>query len=172
MMSQLRIIFTGPNLGLVLEALATIGDPPPAPASDEAARRSTAEISLRKRTLNLGGQEQVILYAVTQPAHGAALRALLADGGLGVVVLLDNRETNSLAEFNFYRDQCRSLLEASKLVFGITGLETQAKPGLLDYYMELRGIEPKPAIFEVDINRRADLALLLEALLYALDPGV
>jgi hypothetical protein len=168
-MAQLKIIFTGASSQLALQAIATIGDVPV--VTEEAALRSTASLSLRKRVLSLRNQEQVQLYAVNQPTSGAALRALLAEGGMGVVVLLDNCAGNGLAELNFYRDQCRPMLENSKLVFGVVGMETQVQPTLLDYYMELRGIEPKPVIFEVDISQRADISLLIEALLYSLDPG-
>jgi hypothetical protein len=57
-------------------------------------------------------------------------------------------------------------------VIGVTQMDLAGRPTLDDYHLQLESSGAKTPIFEVDARAKRDVALLVEALLYSLDPGL
>jgi multisubunit Na+/H+ antiporter MnhE subunit len=55
---------------------------------------------------------------------------------------------------------------------GVTQMDIRATPVLSDYHRQFAGIGLNPPIFEVDARRKKDVSLLVQALLYSIDPGL
>jgi len=51
-------------------------------------------------------------------------------------------------------------------------MDLNNKPKLADYHQKLHPLGFNPPIFEVDARNKRDVSLLLQALLYSLDPGL
>ncbi|MEW8490806.1 MAG: hypothetical protein AB2657_13965 [Candidatus Thiodiazotropha endolucinida] len=51
-------------------------------------------------------------------------------------------------------------------------MDLRNKPRLEDYYLQLEDSGLKVPIFEVDARVKRDISLLVEALLYSIDPGL
>jgi hypothetical protein len=51
-------------------------------------------------------------------------------------------------------------------------MDVSNKPTIEEYHIQLQGLNLKPAVFSVDARVRNDVSLLVQALLYSLDPGL
>ena len=51
-------------------------------------------------------------------------------------------------------------------------MDESRRPTIADYHLQLEDTDNKIPIFEVDARERRDVSLLIEALLYSLDPGL
>jgi len=51
-------------------------------------------------------------------------------------------------------------------------MDLSGKPTIEDYHIQLKGLGLKPPIFAVDAREKNDVSVLIQALLYSLDPGL
>nr|WP_305908300.1 hypothetical protein [Methylomarinum sp. Ch1-1]MDP4521122.1 hypothetical protein [Methylomarinum sp. Ch1-1] len=51
-------------------------------------------------------------------------------------------------------------------------MDLNNKPTIDDYHIQLQGYRIKPAVFSVDAREKNDVSLLVQALLYSIDPGI
>ena len=58
------------------------------------------------------------------------------------------------------------------MVVGVTRMDLQRKPGLPEYRRYLESLSLQAPVFEVDARSHKDITMLLQALLFSLDPGV
>jgi hypothetical protein len=55
---------------------------------------------------------------------------------------------------------------------GVTQMDISAKPTVDDYHIQLSGMGLKLPVFAVDARVRNDVSILVQSLLYSLDPGL
>jgi hypothetical protein len=51
-------------------------------------------------------------------------------------------------------------------------MDLSNKPTINDYHSQLRAMGIKPPVFSVDARVKNDVSLLVQSLLYSLDPGI
>ena len=51
-------------------------------------------------------------------------------------------------------------------------MDMRSEPKISEYHEKLHAMDLNPPVFEVDARNKRDLSLLLQALLYSLDPGL
>ena len=51
-------------------------------------------------------------------------------------------------------------------------MDLSNKPTINDYHIQLQGMGIKPPVFSVDARVKNDVSLLVQSLLYSLDPGI
>ncbi|MDD2723062.1 MAG: ATP/GTP-binding protein [Methylovulum sp.] len=176
-MSQYKIIFTGPVGAGKTTAIHSISDVPPiktdASASDMAKmRKASTTVAMDYGIMNLPGGEKLHLYGTPGQERFDFMWDILVTGGIGLVLLLDNTRADPFQDMKFFLDTFDKFISDTTVAIGVTQMDLSAKPTIEDYHAHLNNLGIKPPVFAVDARVKSDVSLLIQALLYALDPGL
>jgi signal recognition particle receptor subunit beta len=173
-----KIVFTGPVGAGKTTAIGAVSDIPvvstEALATDEVAKRKAkTTVAMDYGALNLGQANKVHLYGTPGQERFNFMWEILAAGGIGLVLLIDNTRPDPLADLDFYIKAFRSFIEQSggAVVVGVTRMDVKPRPGLYSFHTALATLGLKVPVFEVDARQREDVKRLLLGLLAVLDPS-
>lgn len=174
-MSQFKIIFTGPVGAGKTTAIESISDVPPvktdAAASDMTKnRKSSTTVAMDYGIMNLAGGEKIHLYGTPGQERFDFMWDILTTGGIGLILLLDNTRTDPFQDMKFFLDSFQEFIKKTNVAIGVTQMDLSAKPAINDYHTQLQGMGLKPPVFSVDARVKNDVSLLVQSLLYSLDP--
>lgn len=175
--NQYKIIFTGPVGAGKTTAIASISDIPPittdAAASDMArSRKAATTVALDYGILNLDGGEAIHLYGTPGQERFDFMWDILVKGGIGLVLLLDNSRADPFTDLRFFLGAFKEFISKTKLVIGVTQMDLSPTPALDEYHKQLIDFGINPPIFEIDARVKNDVSLLVQSLLYSIDPGL
>ena len=176
-MSQYKIIFTGPVGAGKTTAISSISDAPPvktdAAASDMTKnRKSSTTVAMDYGVMNLEGGEKVHLYGTPGQERFDFMWDILTTGGIGLVLLLDNTRADPFQDMRFFLTAFDKFITDTSVAIGVTQMDISSKPSIKDYHQQLQALGLKPPVFAVDAREHNDVSLLVQALLYSLDPGL
>lgn len=176
-MSQYKIIFTGPVGAGKTTAINSISDSPPiktdASASDMTkSRKASTTVAMDYGIMNLPGGEKLHLYGTPGQERFDFMWDILVTGGIGLVLLLDNTRADPFLDMKFFLDTFEKFIGDTTVAIGVTQMDLSAKPTINDYHVQLKNFGIKPPVFAVDAREKSDVSLLIQALLYTLDPGL
>ncbi|MEI6705867.1 MAG: ATP/GTP-binding protein [Methylococcales bacterium] len=176
-MSQYKIIFTGPVGAGKTTAIHSISDLPPiktdAAASDMAkSKKSATTVAMDYGVMNLPGGEKLHLYGTPGQERFDFMWDILVTGGIGLVLLLDNTRADPFVDMKFFLDAFSKFIGDTAVTIGVTQMDVSAKPTIHDYQVQLGGMGLKLPVFAVDARVRNDISILIQSLLYSLDPGL
>jgi hypothetical protein len=81
-----------------------------------------------------------------------------------------------MKDLDFYINAFQALIKRSRVVVGINFSGATRKPDIDDYHRHLHNAQREfplnPPIFEVDARRRGEVSMLVQSLLFSIDPGV
>ena len=174
-----KIIFSGTVGAGKSTAIAALSDIPPvsteAVASDETAKlKRTTTVAMDYGVLNLPDGEKVMLYGTPGQERFNFMWEILSEGGIGLVLLINNANPDPLADLQGYLHAFKDFISSTAVAIGVTHMDSSETPNLENYLAKLAelGHHPVPAIFRVDARSRDDVAMLVKALLYTLNPGL
>lgn len=121
--------------------------------------------------IKLGDEERVHLYGTPGQERFSFMWDILTEGGIGLVLLLDNSRKDPQQDLKFYTHAFRDFIQAQQLVVGITRMDTHRVPAVNDYRQWLDQLKIKAPVFEIDARQRDDVSLLVQAMLISLAPG-
>ncbi|QBQ56493.1 GTP-binding protein [Nitrosococcus wardiae] len=174
-MANHKLIFTGPVGAGKTTAISVLSDIPLV-STDEVASDMTQQkkpkttVAMDYGLMNLSATERIHLYGTPGQERFDFMWDILTEGGIGLVLLIDNSRANPFQDMHFFLDAFREFIVRTGVVIGISRMDVDPQPKITDYYQELEGFAKKPPIFEVDARNRRDISLLVQALLYSLDP--
>jgi signal recognition particle receptor subunit beta len=176
-MSQYKIIFTGPVGAGKTTAIHSISDLPPiktdAAASDMTkSKKSATTVAMDYGVMNLQGGEKLHLYGTPGQERFDFMWDILVTGGIGLVLLLDNTRADPFVDMKFFLDAFSKFIGDTAVAIGVTQMDVSAKPTIEDYQVQLGGMGLKLPVFAVDARVRNDVSILIQSLLYSLDPGL
>ncbi|GAB4257598.1 MAG: ATP/GTP-binding protein [Methylomicrobium sp.] len=176
-MSQYKIIFTGPVGAGKTTAIQSISDIAPiktdASASDMTKnRKASTTVAMDYGVMNLAGGEKLHLYGTPGQERFDFMWDILTNGGIGLVLLLDNTRADPFQDMKFFLNAFADFIKATQVAIGVTQMDLSEKPSLREYHKKLEEMAIKPPLFAVDARVRSDVSLLIQALLYSLDPGL
>lgn len=170
-----KIIFLGPVGAGKTSAVTALSDIAPTrmdhvAAADRGRQQSTI-LAMDYGLVHLGGVATIHLYGTQGEPAFDAMDDLVAQGIMGLVLLIDNTRPDPLGDLRFFLEGCLRFMSRADAVVGITRTDLRPYPMMEDYYRELEtlGIASTP-ILEVDARSRKDVSLLVEALLCSVDP--
>lgn len=169
-MPQLKFIFTGtPGAGKTT-AIAAISDYPPVSTDAfvtddliEVKEGTTVAMDFGELTLDSG--ERIGLYGTPGQERFRHMWEILINGGLGLIILVDNSRPDPIADLRVYLESFRQFILDTGAVIGITRSDLNPKIGLQNYqdFLEKEGwVLP---IFEADARSKDDVLLLLDMLM-------
>lgn len=175
-MNTYKIIFTGPvgaGKTTAVNSLSDIATVRTDKAATDAVleRKPETTVAMDYGLVNLADGVAVHLYGTPGQERFDFMWEILTEGGIGLVLLLDNTRPDPMQDLRFFVGAFRRFIDRSGIVVGITRADISSMPTLDDYYRELTplGLRQIP-VFEVDARQRKDVSLLVEALLCSLDP--
>ena len=89
---------------------------------------------------------------------------LLAEGALGVVVLLDNSRTDPLGDLSHFLDAFAAQIDGGRVVVAVGRLDTHVRPSLDDYVDAIAARGQFLPVVDADVRRRDDVLGLLDVL--------
>lgn len=176
-MNNHKIIFTGPVGAGKTTAINSISDIPPI-STDEAAtdmtkdRKSGTTVAMDYGIMKLDGKERVHLYGTPGQERFDFMWDILIEGSIGLVLLVDNARPDPLRDMLFFLNSFEKFINDTQVVIGVTRSDESTTPTIADYHRQIKGHKHKIPVFEVDARERHDVSVLVEALLYSLDPGL
>ncbi|MEJ2591565.1 MAG: ATP/GTP-binding protein [Candidatus Thiodiazotropha sp.] len=176
-MNDYKIIFSGPVGAGKTTAINAISDIETV-TTDELASDMThsvkpgTTVAMDYGLLKLGAGERIHLYGTPGQERFNFMWDILTRGGIGLVLLLSNTRPDPFRDMHFFLDAFKPFIGETRVVIGVTQMDLAGKPTLDDYHLQLENSGAKMPLFEVDARAKRDVSLLVEALLYSLDPGL
>lgn len=176
-MSHYKIIFTGPVGAGKTTAINSISDVPPlktdAAASDMTKnRKASTTVAMDYGVMNLAGGEKIHLYGTPGQERFDFMWDILTTGGIGLVLLLDNTRADPFQDMKFFLESFDEFIKKTSVAIGVTQMDLSRTPTIEDYHEQLQKYGIRPPVFEVDAREKNDVSLLVQALMYSLDPGL
>ena len=176
-MSAHKIIFTGPVGAGKTTSIAAISDVEPFVTEQIATdatkhRKEQTTVAMDYGMLKLENNERIHLYGTPGQERFNFMWDILTDGGVGLILLIDNKRANPLDDFSFFIQSFKDFIEQTAAVVGVTRMDIACKPALEDYRRVMRELSMNVPIFEVDARERKDVIYLVQTLLYCLDPRI
>jgi signal recognition particle receptor subunit beta len=176
-MGQYKLLFTGPVGAGKTTAIATLSDEPPiktdAVASDMTHKlKPETTVALDYGVMRLPGGEKLHLYGTPGQERFDFMWEILTTGGIGLILLISNARPHPLQDLKFFYQRFATFIRSTALVIGVTQMDLKSDPGLEEYHRFLGELGARAPLFEVDARVRADVSLLVQALLFTLDPGL
>ena len=176
-MSHHKIIFTGPVGAGKTTAIHSISDVPPiktdASASDMTkTRKNETTVAMDYGVMNLADGEKLHLYGTPGQERFDFMWDILTSGGIGLILLLDNTRADPFQDMKFFLDAFVDFIAETSVAVGVTQMDLSNRPTINDYHQKLNEIGLNPPVFTVDARIKNDVSLLVQALLYSLDPGL
>lgn len=176
-MANYKIVFTGPVGAGKTTAIESLSDIPLVKTDESASdmtqnRKSSTTVAMDYGLLNLSKSERVHLYGTPGQQRFDFMWEILSEGGLGLVLLIDNSRDNPFADLDFYLNAFREFIDKTGVVIGVTQMDRKATPTLGEYGTYLRERIGNYPVFEADARKQRDVSILVQALLYNLDPRV
>lgn len=176
-MSQYKIIFTGPVGAGKTTAINSISDSPPiktdAAASDMTkSRKAATTVAMDYGIMNLAGGEKIHLYGTPGQERFDFMWEILVNGGIGLILLLDNTRADPFQDMKFFLEAFDKFIGETGVAIGVTQMDISTAPTIDDYHVQLKTLGIKPPVFAVDARVKNDVSVLVQSLLFSLDPGL
>ncbi|SJM94553.1 GTP-binding protein [Crenothrix polyspora] len=172
-----KIIFTGPVGAGKTTAIAAISDTPPiktdVAASDMTkTRKKTTTVALDYGVMALESGEKIHLYGTPGQERFNFMWDILRSGGIGLILLLDSTRPDPFKDMCFFLERFRSFIEETGIAIGVTQMDLDSRFCIDDYYRQLKKLNLNPPIFSVDARVKQDVSLLIQSLMYSLEPSL
>lgn len=176
-MSQYKIIFTGPVGAGKTTAIASISDSAPiqtdASASDMTkSRKAATTVAMDYGIMKLSGGEKLHLYGTPGQERFDFMWDILKTGGIGLILLLDNTRADPFQDMRFFLEAFKDFIDETHVAIGVTQMDLSSTPTIEAYHMQLQSLGINPPVFAADARSKNDVSILIQALLYSLDPGL
>lgn len=166
---EYKLIFTGTMGAGKTTAIAAISEIVPvstdvqrSEAGNDTKITTTAALDYGEVTLPRG--DMLRLYGTPGQARFDFMWKILGEGALGVVVLVDNRRPDPIADLREYLTAFRDVVAGSRAVVGVGRCDTHPVPDLDAYYDAAAELGLNAPIVSVDVRRRDHVLLLLDIL--------
>ena len=175
--NNLKIVFTGPVGAGKTTAIHTLSDAPPVSTNESASdmtkkRKQETTVAMDYGMMNLAGNEKIHLYGTPGQERFNFMWDILTDGGLGLIILVDNSRKEPIKDLIFYINSFKDYINETALCIGITQTDLSSYPRISNYHEALQEIDLQAPIFQIDAREYKDVSMLVQALLFTIDPGI
>lgn len=177
MIGQHKIIISGPVGAGKTTAITAISDIPPISteqvATDEARnKKELTTVAMDYGSLRLDNGEMLHIYGTPGQERFNFMWDILTEGSIGIIIMIDDANPDPLKDMESFVTSFRDFIDDHAVVVGISRMELNQGSKLADYYTAMAKLGLNVPIFEVDARQRNDVMMLVQALLYSLDPGL
>ncbi len=168
-----KILFTGVAGAGKTTAIGAVSEIPPMRTdvknTDASLGKDTTTVGLDYGELTLDGGEKLRLYGTPGQVRFDFMWQILARGALGLIILVDNRRPDPLADLDMYLAGFKKLIADTACVVAIGRTETHPSPSLDQFaaHLEAQGI--LCPVLPTDVRDTAQVTQLLELLMLQLE---
>ena len=166
---EIKILITGPMGAGKTTAIASVSEV--APVRTEAVNSDLAQhakthttVALDYGEVRLAGGDRLRLYGTPGQKRFNVMWQILAKGAFGVVILIYMTRPDPVADLVDYVNDFADVIRNSSGVIGVGRSAENAQISSTELYAALTGLGFMLPMFAVDIRKREDVLLLLEAL--------
>jgi len=116
-------------------------------------------------TLTLSDDSKLLLYGTPGQERLSFMWSVIADGALGLIILIDNSISDPLANLDIYLKGFSGLVSQSNVVIGITKSDLNHSLDVAAYHKHLKSKGLSLPVFTVDARKTEDVLLLLDGLI-------
>lgn len=166
-----KIIFTGPVGAGKTTAIGVVSDKAPVKTDvncsteSESSIKDTTTVAMDYSYIKLDDETRVHLFGTPGQKRFDFMWNILTQGGLGLVLLINNDHPDPVDQMSFYLDAFKDFIEETGVVIGITRTGISDQASLFDYQSRLMERGQIYPVFEVDARSTDDIKVLLNALL-------
>ena len=177
MMNAYKIVFSGPVGTGKTTAIGAISDIEPFQteefATDEVKDiKQNTTVAMDYGMMKLDNDDRIHLYGTPGQDRFDFMWEILTEGGIGLILLMNNNDKDPLKECEKYLDAFSDYIKSTGVSIGVSRMEINSTPTIDDYHELLKSRNISAPIIEVDPREADDVILLLESLLYSIDPGL
>lgn len=131
---------------------------------------TTPNIPIDFGQLELDDGEHVHFYGTRGQERRYAMRSILEEGSVGLIMLIDSSRPDPLADLCAGLDQNQDFIRRTGAVIGITHGDLGKGPGFGDYIDVLDRYGLVMPVLELDARDRGEVLMLLDMLMAGLTP--
>ena len=168
-MSEIKLLFAGPMGAGKTTAIRAISEIEP--ISTEVANTDLDECDKAETTVAMDYGELTLDTGHTLRLYGSPgqrrfefMWPLLAEGALGIVVLLDNSRPDPLADLSEFLDAFTPQIDGGRVVVAVGRLDAHPRPSLDDYVDAVAARGQFLPVVDADVRRRDDVIGVLDLL--------
>lgn len=168
-MNELKIVITGCVGAGKSTAIAAISEIPvistEVDASDEVAQeKQTTTVAMDYGEVALEGGQVLKLYGTPGQRRFEYMWEILAEGALGIIILLNDRRPDPVGDMRMYLENFRDAIRRSVAVIGVTHAESEEGDAMAKYYEFLARNGMEHPVFSIDARERDQVRLMLETM--------
>lgn len=140
-------------------------------ASDEVRLiKETTTVAMDYGQMNLPDGTKLHLYGAPGQGRFNFMWEILAQGSIGVILLIDDASHDPLEEMKGYLEAFSEQLNGRSIVIGITRTDLNADHDLNTYRDFVAQYDASAPVFTVDARDKQQVKTLVRAMLYRIDP--
>lgn len=170
MSDTVKIVFTGIMGAGKTEAIRVISDidvvSTDVEATDEVReRKNSTTVAMDYGEVILDQHTTLALYGTPGQERFRYMWEILAQGALGIVIMLDNSREDPLADLAMYLDNFSAYFDQCSVVIAITHTDIKPTPDIEMYRKFIRERQYGFPIYRIDAREKAQVLLLIESML-------
>ena len=172
-MAEHKILFSGTTGAGKTSAIGAVSEIPPLSTdvrnTDLGIAKEMTTVGLDYGELTLDGGDKLRLYGTPGQKRFDFMWKILSKGALGLVILIDNRQADPLADLDMYLEGFKQLIADTACVVAVGRLETHPTPDLEQFssHMASRGL--LCPVLGADVRDAPQVVQMLELLLLQLE---
>lgn len=173
-MAELKFVITGTAGVGKTTAINTLSDIPTVctdtETTDELAQiKEVTTVAFDYGEVQLEGDICVRIYGTPGQDRFRHMWEILAEGALGLIILVDNTRPDPIADLSMYIHNFLDLINKTGVAVGVTRYEKPSDFKLEHYYNYLNDVGLTCPVIEVDPRQREDMVALMDALMATLE---
>lgn len=173
MQHKFKIVFSGPMGAGKTQAISALSDTPvvstEAKNTDiETNAKALTTVGMDYGELKLSNGQTIGLFGTPGQERFNFIWSILAEGALGVVILINHSAPEPLADLKHYLDTFKEFY-SGRIVIGISQVDVKPELpfGIYQDYLEENNLNLP--VFPVDMRKRDDVMLLVETIVSSLE---
>lgn len=172
-MSEHKILFSGTTGAGKTTAIGAVSEIPPLSTdvrnTDASLAKNMTTVGLDYGELTLDNGEKLRLYGTPGQKRFDFMWKILSRGALGLIILIDNRQPDPLADLDMYVTGFKDLIDQTACVIAIGRTETHPEPNIEMFADHLQALGILCPVLPADVRDSEQVVQLLELLLLQLD---
>jgi uncharacterized protein len=172
-MIEHKILFTGTTGAGKTTAIGAVSEIPPMSTdvrnTDASLAKSMTTVGMDYGEVTLDGGDKLRLYGTPGQKRFDFMWKILSKGALGLIILIDNRQDQPLADLDVYLDGFAELIRDTACIVAVGRQETHPSPDLEQFAAHLAKRGVLCPVMAADVRDPPQVLQLLELLLLQLE---
>ena len=172
-MAEHKILFSGTTGAGKTTAIGQVSEIPPLTTdvrnTDTGLSKAMTTVGMDYGEVTLDNGDKLRLYGTPGQQRFDFMWKILSKGALGLIILIDNRQADPLADLDMYLDGFKQLIEDTACVVAVGRTETNPTPDLEQFSAHMAARGTLCPVLAADVRDPAQVTQLLELLLLQLE---